>query len=99
MESRARTAKVKFYLDESKKYLRGPMCFFNEKSINWKKRLLESARGARCDVTFKFCGKSSKAKGTHHRWGDLLRSVRHIKDEVKLNFQENSESNSKKRQV
>ena len=27
--------------------------------------------------------------------GDLLRSVRHIKNEVKLNFQENSESNSK----
>ena len=29
-----------------------------------------------------------------HR-GDLLRSIRHIKNEVKLNFQENSESKSK----
>ena len=27
--------------------------------------------------------------------GDLLRSIRHIKNEVILNFQENSESNSK----
>ena len=43
------------------------MCFFNEKYMNWKKRLLESVREARCDVTFKFCGKSSKAKGAHHR--------------------------------
>ena len=28
-------------------------------------------------------------------WGDLLRSLPHIKTEVKLNFQANSESNSK----
>ena len=67
VESRARTAKVKFHLDESMKCLRGLLCFFNEKYMNWKKRLLEIAREARCDVTFNFCGKSSKAKGTHHR--------------------------------
>ena len=30
-----------------------------------------------------------------NRWGDLLRSVPHIKNEVKLNFYENSERNSK----
>ena len=41
--------------------------FFNEKYTKWKNGLLESARGARCDVTFRFCGKSSKAKGAHHR--------------------------------
>ena len=29
-----------------------------------------------------------------HIWGDLLRSVRHIKNEVKLNFQETCKSNS-----
>ena len=41
--------------------------FLNEKYTNRKNRLLESARGARFDVTFRFCGKSSKAKETHDR--------------------------------
>ena len=50
-----------------------------------------------CCMTSSACvsSKGENLASLCYTWGDLLRSLPHIKTEVKLNFQANSESNSK----